>query len=75
MVDEIFFDGDDAATLLMETARSSVRSTAVSGVGAVLSVGAVAFLAVWWLKHLRTTRLNRRLVGAGPLPEPPEPEG
>jgi hypothetical protein len=50
--------------VVLGEARSSVRSTAVSGVGAVLTIGALVFLAAWWLKHLRTTRLNRRLVGA-----------
>jgi hypothetical protein len=42
----------------------------------VLTVGALVFLAAWWLKHLRTTRLNRRLVGApGANPPEPEPQG
>jgi len=48
-------------------ARSSyvVRSTAISGVGLVLSVGAGAFLLLWWGRHWRTTRRSRRLLGTG----------
>lgn len=38
-------------TLLIADARVSVRSTAASGVGIFLSVGAAAFLAVWWASH------------------------
>jgi hypothetical protein len=40
--------------------RITVRSTAFSGVGIVLSVGAGTFLAVWWLRHAVTTRRERR---------------
>ena len=43
------------------TERLTVRSTAVSGVGFVLSVGAGLFLVGWWIHHLRgERRLNRR---------------
>jgi hypothetical protein len=45
-------------------ARYTVRSTAVSGVGLVLSIGALVFLAVWWARHWRSVRRSRRLVGA-----------
>jgi len=47
------------------TARTTVRSTAVSGLGVVLSVGAGLFLALWWAKNFRTTRRSRQLVSAG----------
>ena len=40
--------------------RITVRSTAFSGVGLVLSVGAGTFLAVWWIRHAVTTRRDRR---------------
>ena len=36
--------------------RFNVRSTAVSGVGIALSVGAAAFLVAWWASHLRGRR-------------------
>ncbi len=51
-----------------EEIRSStftVRSTAISGVGTTLSVGAGLFLVVWWANHLRGRR-SKRLVPAGP---------
>jgi Family of unknown function (DUF6049) len=41
----------------------NVRSTAVSGVGLVLSAGALVFLLVWWARNWRTARRQRRLVG------------
>lgn len=44
----------------------SVRSMVASGVGIILSVGAILFLLLWWGSHWRTVRRDRRLVGAGP---------
>lgn len=41
-----------------------VRSTALSGVGIVLSVGAGLILLVWWARHFRNLRRNRALVSA-----------
>lgn len=41
----------------------TVRSTAVSGVGLVLSAGALTFLLVWWARHWHTTRRRRREDG------------
>ena len=43
-------------------ARLTVRSTFLSGVGIALSVGAGLFLCVWWARHWRTARRDRRLV-------------
>ncbi len=40
----------------------SVQSTAVSGLGLVLSAGAACFLLVWWARHWRRTRRSRKLV-------------
>jgi hypothetical protein len=40
--------------------RITVRSTAFSGVGIILSVGSGVFLAVWWLRHAVETRRERR---------------
>lgn len=40
----------DGQLIIGET-RLSVRSTAASGVGILLSAGAAAFLAVWWARH------------------------
>jgi hypothetical protein len=51
----------DGALLVGET-RFTVRSTAFSGVGLVLSVGALGVLFAWWGRHATRTRRNRRLV-------------
>jgi hypothetical protein len=50
--------------LVLGTSRFTVRSTAASGVGVVLSVGAGTFLLLWWARHLVRGRRNRRLVPA-----------
>jgi hypothetical protein len=46
--------------LVIGRTRITVRSTAFSGVGIILSVGAGTFLAVWWLRHAVTARRDRR---------------
>jgi len=51
-------------TLPVATTRYTVRSTAISGVGLVLSIGAGLFLLIWWARHFRTTRRARKLVGS-----------
>ena len=43
----------------LSTSRYTVRSTAVSGAGLLLSVGAGVFLTVWWARHWRRTRRSR----------------
>lgn len=42
--------------------RYTVRSTAFSGVGVVLSVGAGLFLVAWWATHWHRSRRSRRLI-------------
>ncbi len=49
-------------TLPIDTGRITVRSTAISGLGLVLSVGAGLFLLAWWASHFRKVRRARRLV-------------
>ncbi len=49
-------------------ARYTVRSTAVSGAGLVLSIGAGVFLIVWWARHWRRTRRSAKLVAAAAHP-------
>jgi hypothetical protein len=44
--------------------RITITSTVASGVGILLSVGAGAFLLLWWASHWRTVRRARRLVPA-----------
>jgi hypothetical protein len=44
--------------------RYTITSTVASGVGLVLSVGAGAFLLVWWASHWRKVARARRLVAA-----------
>lgn len=50
--------------LTLATVDYSVQSTAVSGVGVVLSVGAGAFLLIWWARHWRRTRRSGKLVAS-----------
>lgn len=46
-----------------------IRSTAVSGVGLVVSIGALLFLLGWWATNFRRTRRDRRLVTPEDLPD------
>jgi hypothetical protein len=51
--------------------RIDVRSTAISGFGLFLSIGAGVFLLVWWGRHFRHTRRARALVATDePAPSP-----
>jgi len=45
----------DGKVVLAE-AELTLRSTAISGVGVALSIGAGLFLAVWWARHFRRNR-------------------
>jgi hypothetical protein len=49
--------------LVIAQAQLEVRATEVSAVGLVLIIGAAAFLALWWIIHIRRERRARR---AGP---------
>ena len=51
-------DGD----LVVGRARLTVRSTATSGVGLAISVGAALFLALWWGRHAQRGRRAKRLM-------------
>ncbi len=44
--------------------RFDVRSTAISGIGLVLTVAAGLFLALWWVRNARNTRRRRGLVAS-----------
>ena len=57
----------DGAVLLDEV-RYSVRGTAISGLGLVLSVGAALFLLLWWARHWGQSRRARH---AAPTPAAP----
>ena len=67
---DITVTSPDGSITLDET-RFDVRSTAISGVGLVLSIGACLFLAVWWARHWRSARRSRRLMPAGSVPSSP----
>ena len=56
--------------LVLGRSLFTVRSTAASGVGVALSVGAVGFLAVWWGGHV----IQARRRDGDELPSP-QPEG
>jgi hypothetical protein len=53
----------DDGVILAES-QYTIRSTAVSGVGIVLTVGAALFLAVWWGRHWRRSRAERLRAAA-----------
>jgi hypothetical protein len=64
---EITVRSPDGQVVLAES-RYTVRSTAVSGVGILLTIGAAAFLALWWGRHW--VRHRRRARHARPRPRP-----
>jgi hypothetical protein len=61
--------------VVLDQVRYTVRSTAVPGLGLVLSVGAAAFLLVWWARHWTRARRARRAAGDGAGPDPSAPAG
>jgi hypothetical protein len=67
-----------AGGLTLAAGQVSVRSTATSVVGVVLSLGALAVLLVWWLRTSRKRRAKRRAEENGDSdtqPGPPVPTG
>jgi len=60
---EVAITSPDGA-LTLANVDYSVQSTAISGVGLVLSVGAAFFLLVWWARHWRRTRRSAKLVAS-----------
>lgn len=50
--------------LVVAESRFTVRSTAFSGVGLVLTAGALTVLLGWWARHHVRGRRNRRLVSS-----------
>ena len=44
------------SNIALQRARYTVRSSVVSGVGLILTIGALVFLAAWWLTHWRRSR-------------------
>jgi hypothetical protein len=61
-------------SIVLDTSTFDVRSTAISGVGLALSIGAGLFLLVWWGRHWRKARRSRHLMPASAHPpEPPAP--
>jgi hypothetical protein len=63
---------DDAVQL--DAQQLNVRSTAISGAGLVISLGALAVLLAWWLRHSRATRRARASDGAV-TEDTPDPMG
>jgi hypothetical protein len=43
-------------------AQTTIRSTAVSSVGVLLSIGAGLVLLTWWMRNWRSHRRDARLV-------------
>ena len=50
--------------LRITSGQFNVRSTAVSGVGLVLTIAAGLFLLLWWGRHFRRTRRDKRLIAS-----------
>ena len=50
--------------VILAEGQYTIRSTAVSGVGIVLTGGAALFLAIWWGRHWRRARATRLAVDA-----------
>lgn len=65
---------------VLHSTRYKVQSTAISGVGLIITIGAAAFLVLWWFSHWRQDRRRNRprhAPGAGSRGEPelePEPQ-
>ena len=64
--------------VILDEGQYTIRSTAVSGVGVVLTIGAAVFLALWWGRHWKRNRGSRGPTSP-PAPDPvvdaaPEPE-
>jgi hypothetical protein len=47
-------------SIVLDESTFDIRSTAISGVGLVLSIGAGLFLLVWWTRHWRNSRKTSR---------------
>ncbi len=45
---------------VLQSTRYRVQSTAVSGVGLIITIGAAAFLVLWWGRHVYRVRRERR---------------
>jgi hypothetical protein len=58
-------------TVLLDDVEYTVRSTAVSGIGIFLSVGAAGFLLLWWARHWTRARRARRPAPAANATAPP----
>jgi len=56
--------------LQLAHAELTIRSTAISGVAIALTVGAVAFLLVWWFRSASRRRRRHAKHVAGQLPKP-----
>lgn len=60
---------------VLADARFSVRTTVLNGVGLALTAGSLLVLLVWWARHFRDGRRDRRLVELGDATPRHEPEG
>lgn len=49
----------------LDRVEYTVRSTAISGIGIVLSAGAAGFLLLWWARHWTQARRARRADATG----------
>jgi hypothetical protein len=47
-------------TIVLSTGRLTIRSRAASGVGVIVSAGALVFLIAWWSRHIVQARRARK---------------
>ena len=57
---------------LLASSKVTIRSTALSGVGIALTIGAALTLTVWWLRHAYNRRRAARVAARPPPPSAPE---
>ncbi len=60
--------------VVLQTARLTVQSRAISGVGLLLSIGALAYLVVWWFRNHRRRRGLAQVPATPDEAAPPDPE-
>ena len=61
----------DGALTIAGPTTVTLRSTAISGLGLIISLGALAFLMLWWFSHSRSGRTKAKVMSqnaVNPIP-------
>ncbi len=61
---ELYTPGGDPPAVLTAPVELTVRSTALTGLGQVISGALLVVLATWWVQHARSRRRGRRAEAA-----------